>query len=262
MSPIYAILVGLALAGQTATAGSAARPTTDANLVTGLDISGSMPGADRRMQLAGIAAALRSPELIAAIRHGREGRIGFAVFAWHHHRYEVVPWTLIAGPAEAEAVARVVEARMDVDVNAEARRVGGSPGGRLTDLSRAIDHAGALLATAPFATRRRVVNIVGNGVDNLGEPAVAARDRLLGTGASVNAVVFGFGADGAVLDYYRDEVTGGPGAFVLTVEGGVGIAEAMRRKFLQDLMVSHPASMRGSSPAGRRRTRWTRVAER
>jgi hypothetical protein len=235
-----AIFLGLALACQAATAAPDAPLATDANIVTGLDISGSMPGADRRVQLAGIAAALRSPALIAAIRRGRDGRIGFAIFAWHHRRYEVVPWTRVAGAADAEAVARVLEARMLVDVDAEVRRDEAFPIGRLTDLSRAIDHAAALLASAPFAAGRNVVNIVGNGTDNMGEPAVAARDRLLGMGASLNAVVFGFGADGAVLDYYRDEVAGGPGAFVLTAKGGEDIAEVMRRKFLQDLIAAAP----------------------
>lgn len=213
--------------------GLAAEIVTDANIVTGLDISRSVLAEARRQQIAGIAAALRAPELLAAIRRGPEGRIGFAVFVWHHRRYDVLPWTLIAGPEDAEAAAREVETRIPVNVEAEARRDDPHPIGRLTDLSGAIDHAGALLFAAPFATGRGVANIVGNGADNFGEPAEPARDRLLATGASPNGVVPG--GNDAVIDYYRQAVAGGPGAFVLAADGGA----VMLRKFLRDLVAAH-----------------------
>jgi hypothetical protein len=39
----------------------------------------------------------------------------------------------------------------------------------LTDLSRAIENGGALLKAAPFPSDRSVLNLVGNGEDNVGE---------------------------------------------------------------------------------------------
>jgi hypothetical protein len=108
--------------------------------------------------------------------------------------------------------------------------------GRLTDLSRAIDHAAALLADSPFDAGRAVVNIVGNGADNLGEPAAAARDRLLASGATVNGVVLN--GEPEVLDYFLAEVIGGPGAFVMVAEGTGPFDELMRRKLLGDLMAA------------------------
>jgi hypothetical protein len=235
MSKHAAICLCLALAA--APAGLAEEPATDANIVTGIDISDSVPAAETRRQIAALAAAARSPELAAAIRRGRAGRIGFALFAWHHHQVEVVPWTVIATDEDAEAVARAIERRIPVNASEEARRLGDEYIGRLTDLSRAIDHASALLEIAPFAAGRGVFNIVGNGPDNMGEPAAPARDRLLAAGASINGVVPA--ADPAVLDYYRAEVAGGTGTFVLTTEDG-DLAELMRRKFVMDLVAAAP----------------------
>lgn len=209
---------------------------TDANLITGLDISDSVSAEDMRLELEGMAQALRSPEFLAAIQGGRSGRIGFAVFAWHHNRFpEVVPWTLIATEDDTERVARAIEARLQVDVEREARAQEEFYAGRLTDLSQAIDHAADMLRTAPYAARRSIVNIVGNGEDNVAEDAQVARDRSVEQGIVVNGVVLG--SDPALLDYYRQQVVGGPGAFVLSARNPAAMAELMTRKFLYDIVM-------------------------
>jgi hypothetical protein len=215
-------------------AGLAGEIVTDANLVTGLDISYSVDSAAMQRQLESMARAVRSPELLAAIRRGPNGRIGFAAFVWHQRQFEVVPWTVIASERDAEGVALALEARIVVNAELEAYR---SKSGRLTDLSRAIDHAGALLAAAP-AGGRWVVNIIGNGADNMGEAAAPARDRLLDAGATVNGVVFG--SDPAAPDYFRQQVVGGTGAFLIAADGSAAALEVMRRKFLKDLVAGAP----------------------
>jgi hypothetical protein len=224
---------GLAAALLLGPAAVAGEILTDANIVTGLDISESVGSADMRRQLEGMALAIRSPEVLAAIRRGTAGRIGFAVFAWHQRQVEVVPWTVIASEADAERVARELEARMGVDADLEARRSGPYHIGRLTDLSRAIDHASALLAAAPPG-QRHVVNIIGNGADNMGEEAGRARDRLMRAGATLNGVVFD--GDPSTLAYFRDQVVGGTGAFLLTGDGTGAAREVLLRKFLRDLV--------------------------
>lgn len=54
---------------------------TDANIVTGLDISYSIDPDDMRLEIEGMARAIRSPEVLRAIQGGTHRRIGFAVFA-------------------------------------------------------------------------------------------------------------------------------------------------------------------------------------
>jgi hypothetical protein len=234
-APLAVFLFGCALlCGR---AGQAEDIVTDANIVTGLDISYSIDRSDTSREIAGMAQAIRSPEVLSAIRGGRHGRIGFAVFAWHHNQFPVVAsWTLIASEDDALAAAREIEARLLVDVEMEARNKEAFYIGRLTNLSQAIDHATEMLRTAPFATDRSVINIIGNGEDNVGEDAGIARDRVVDMGGIVNGVVLS--EDPAVLDYYRQEVMGGPGAFVLSTGDAASLVEVLRRKLLNDLVVA------------------------
>src|SRR5689334_491254 len=84
---------------------------TDANIVTGLDISNSIEPDAVRLELTGMAMAIRDPRVLRAIAAGEHRRIGFAVFAWHHGAFPVViPWTIIESAEDAAVAARVIEA--------------------------------------------------------------------------------------------------------------------------------------------------------
>jgi hypothetical protein len=210
---------------------------TDANIVTALDFSDSIDADTMRLQVAGMAQAVRSPEILAAIERGRHGRIGFVVFAWYHNQFpEVVSWTLIASDEDALAVGRDIERRLRVNVEMEARSKERFYIGRLTNLSLAIDHASELLQTAPYATERSIVNIIGNGTDNVGGNPGDARDRIVDMGGVVNGVVLG--DDPLLLTYYRREVIGGPGAFLLSATAAPTLVEALRKKFLYDIALA------------------------
>ena len=231
-------LAGLLLLGLAASSAGGAEPlATDVNVVTGLDLSESVSGADLRLQLAGMAQALRAPAFLAAVGRGRQGRIGFAVFAWYHGQFpEVAPWRVIASTADAEAAARDLEAFATIDVTAAALARERFYAGRLTGLARAIDHARDLIGSAPFRSGRSVVNIIGNGADNVGGDVAAARGRLVADGATVNGVVIG--DDHALLAYYLREVSGGQGAFVMAATEPAEIEEVLMRKFLRDLIAA------------------------
>lgn len=229
----FALALALDLAGPAA----AQEMLTDANIVTAIDISDSVSAADSRLELQALAQAIRSPQVLLAIGQGRHGRIGFAVFAWHHgHFPEIVAWTVIAGEADALAVAQAIEARLAVNLEREARGHAAYYIGRLTNLSRAIDHGGQMLAAAPFAADRDVLNIIGNGQDNVDEDPRSARDRLTGAGGTINGVVLG--DDLTLVDYYRLQVIGGPGAFVMSMGDAAVFADVLRKKFVLDIALA------------------------
>src|SRR5690349_7204134 len=181
---------------------------TDVNIVTGLDISNSMQQGEIMLELNGMAQAIRDPRVLRAIETGEHRRIGFAVFAWHHGAFPaVVAWTVIGSAEDATVAARTITARTLVNVELEGREQVEWYIGRLTDLSEAIDHADDMLEAAPFIAKRAIINIVGDGKDNVGEEAGAARDRFVGRGGTINGLVLG--NDPAMVAYYRDQVTGG-----------------------------------------------------
>lgn len=60
-------------------AGEAALPT-DANLITAIDVSGSIGPQAEALELDGIARALLHPAFLETVAGGYHGRIGFAAF--------------------------------------------------------------------------------------------------------------------------------------------------------------------------------------
>jgi len=204
---------------------------TDANIVTGLDLSGSIEARDAQIQVDGIAMAIRSPEIIAAIQRGNHGRIGFAVFIWADGNYPVlVSWRLIGSAQDALAVSKEIADRLHAILGSDVVVKLGA----LTDLSGAIDYGGEMLRIAPFATNHQTINIVGNGLDNVGEGAQPARDRMVARGITINGVALGH--DRNIFEYFRREVIGGPTAFVLAANDPAKLVDVLARKFVTEIV--------------------------
>jgi hypothetical protein len=232
---------------------------TDANLVTALDASDSIMRHEEWLQFEGMADAIESEAFFEAATAGDHGRIGFAVIVWSStvRPDVVVPWTLIETPQDARRAADALRAarsrygfavRMGLNDGATTRGgddLASSVAGRRTDLSAALDVSTDLLGRAPFATGREVINICGNGVDNVGAGPAAARDRALSSGAVINGLSIGH--RGGVADYYRAYIQGGEGSFVLEVRQPGEMAAAMLEKFLRDLKVARVGTPFGAA---------------
>ncbi len=211
--------------------------STDANIITGLDVSSSINAQETMLQIDGMAQAIRSPAILAAIQHGQHRRIGFAVFVWADGDYpELVSWRTIGSQEDAEATSQEITARLDSLLKSSARSVG-----TLTNLSGAMEHASEMLSQAPFRAKRALVNIIGNGEDNVGEDPQRARAALLASGATINGVVVG--GDPAVLNYYRSQVIGGRTAFVLPADNAETLVQVFAMKFVSEIALNiEPAS--------------------
>lgn len=202
---------------------------TDANIITALDVSSSINAQETIMQIHGMAEAIRAPEILAAIQHGRHGRIGFAVFVWADGDYPaLVSWRLIESAEDAAAASDEIKSRLEVILKASASNVGS-----LTNLSGAMEHAAELLDGAPYSSKRSIVNIIGNGADNVGEDPTKAREGLLARSVTINGVVVG--GDPKVIAYYRRQVVGGRTAFVLSADKAETIVQVFALKFLSEI---------------------------
>jgi hypothetical protein len=211
------------------TASARAQERVDSNVITALDVSSSINAVETQLQIDGLAAAVRSPAFVAAIQQGRAKRIGFTAFLWADGEYpEILGWRAIGSQEEAEAAAAEIAAQLAAILADTSRSVG-----TLTDLSGALDHAGALLAAAPFSAGRGIVNVVGNGEDNVGENPQRARAALLAAGVTINGVIVG--GDQAVIGYFRKNVIGGRGAFVLSAARPDDLVTVFLSKFVTEI---------------------------
>ena len=207
--------------------------TTDVNIVTGLDVSGSIEARETQIQIDGMALAIRSPEVMRAIRQGKRGRVGFAIFLWANGNYPVfASWQLISSPEEAEAVSDAIATQIPAILSAKSE----IKLGELTDLSGAMAYGAEMLRTAPYVADHKILNILGNGIDNVGESPKWVRDKVVAQGIMINAVVIGH--DRGVQSYFRTEVIGGPAAFVLTAREPQALVEVLERKFVTEIVLN------------------------
>jgi hypothetical protein len=214
---------------------------TDFNLITAIDVSDSINRHDEWLQYSGLARGVVDAEFLNRIAQGAEGRIGFVAFTWSSGGQVavVVPWTVIETRADAERVAAQFNAAPRIDRSAFGRyrplssSVDRDRGG-MTDIAEAIEAAVRLSLAAPFPAPRSVVNILSNGVDNNGQDPSAIRDNAIRMGMTINGIVFGDRDD--LPDYFRQNVIGGPGAFLMTVQKPDDLPGALEKKFWQDLL--------------------------
>jgi hypothetical protein len=223
-------------------AASEAWTQVDANIITALDASASVGRYEEWVEREGLAQALAHPHFLEVIRSGPHKRIGFAVFTWssHGHTKMLVPWTTIAAPEDAERVSNhlrsihLIEESLLLDRDIPTDHYEPPTGPHQTDIALAIKVGSAHLGSAPSASRRSVINIVGNGPSNSGVDPALARDAALNAGWIVNGLVVGY-ALGSDVEYYRRHVIGGPGSFVLQVSNLHEVSEAFLAKFRLDI---------------------------
>jgi hypothetical protein len=218
------------LADQFSAADTGGAIRTDANIVTGLDVSDSMDGEETQIQIEGMAIAMQAPEVLSAIGSGRYGQIGFAVFLWAEHSIPVfASWELISSRQDAREIADDMVLRLRTILDSKPMQLG-----ELTDVSAAMEYGAEMLRTSPYAGDRMIMNIVGDGVDNVGEGPQRVRDALVARDVTIDGVAIG--GDPSVLDYFRRHVIGGPMAFVLAAKDREKLIEVLARKFMTEIV--------------------------
>ena len=214
---------------------SRAAEEVDLLLVLSSDVSRSIDTQKFKLQRDGYAAAIVNPRVIQAIRSGALGQIGVSLVEWSGIGAQkiVVDWTIIRDEVSAKDFsAQVIEAP-----RAFADR---------TSISGGIDFAVAQLARSPYHAARRTIDISGDGNNNSGRDVTVARDEALAKGVTINGLVIltenpsYFGADhtnplGGLDNYYRNNVVGGPGAFVMVAENFNSFGQAILNKLIAEI---------------------------
>jgi hypothetical protein len=209
---------------------SATQTEVDLELVLAVDISRSMDFDELALQRAGYVRAFRHPEVIAAIGSGMVGRIAVTYLEWAGAGVQLhrVPWSLVDGVQSAHGFADAMAA---VPISRE----------RHTSISAALVTAAGLLAASPFAGLREVIDVSGDGPNNIGAPVLEARQAVLERGVTINGLPIMLRPGGGFFNlhdldvYYEHCVIGGPAAFLVTVESPDRFAVAIRRKLVLEI---------------------------
>ena len=220
------------------TANAEVGPSVDLHLVLAVDVSGSVNEQRFQLQKNGYVAAFRDRRVLRAIHSGQAKAIAVTMMQWTGPtlQFQVVPWTLIKDEAASDAFA--------ARIAAAPRELHG--GG--TSISGAIDYAVSLFARSPFAGGRRVIDLSGDGANNRGRPAEAARDEAIKAGVVINGLPI-LELESDLEEFYRRNVIGGPNAFVIPVERFEEFGDAILKKLI--LEIAAPADFRqklGSRP--------------
>ncbi len=217
----------------------AAGPKVDLALVLVDDVSGSINDDEYALQKKGYVAAFADPRVVSAIAGGQAGAIevAYVEFASDYQVHTVLGWHLIKDAASAKAFGDAL--------GAAPREYRGH-----TSISAGIDEAMHLFKQADFPADRRMIDVCGDGTNNSGRDAGDARDDAMKQGVMINGLAIANESDepwlqahthppGGLANYYRRNVTGGEGSFVLEIHNYKSFGDAVLRKLINEIAWRH-----------------------
>lgn len=226
----------------------AAEPV-DLLLVLAADVSRSVDQPKFQLQREGYAAAMSDPRVLDAIASGKNHRIAVCFVEWSGMGAQkvVIDWTAIGDAASA---------RVFGDQVLEAPR---SFADR-TSISGGIDFALAQFERAPFEAPRKTIDVSGDGTNNAGRDVTLARDEALAKGVTINGLVIlsdrplpwnpeHTNPPGGLAQYYKNNVVGGPGAFVMVAENFNSFGMAIINKLIAEIaQADRPVDLASAAP--------------
>jgi hypothetical protein len=195
----------------------------DVALALAIDVSYSVDAVEHRMQMEGFAAALQSPEVMAAIRLGKHQRIAVTVYQWsdEDNQRVLVPWLVIATEADVKPLS---------DKLARGPRAI-SEGG--TAISSALIFGASLFNDAP-PSERQVIDLATDGRNNIGRPTQEARYFVTAQGITINGLAISNEWQG-LAKYLENQVIGGNLSFVEEAKTYDDFGAAMLRKLVREI---------------------------
>jgi hypothetical protein len=215
-----------------------AAEAVDLQVILTADVSRSIDDDEFELQRKGYAAALADPRVLAAIRKGPNKAIAVTFIEWSGAEDQkiVVDWKRLADEEDAGSIAAAILA--------PPRSFTGR-----TSISAAIDFAMSRFAAAKWQAARRVIDVSGDGTSNSGRAVTAARDDAAKKGVTINGLAIVNNRPdmlysshthppGGLPEYYKQNVIGGPGAFLMEVSDYNSFADAMTKKLVKEIEIS------------------------
>jgi hypothetical protein len=207
----------------------------DLLLALAMDVSRSMEYPKFLLQRQGYAAAVTDPQVLKAIRSGPHGKIALCFIDWSGGAEQrlIIDWNVIDSAGSAQHFA---------DLIVEAPR---SFNDR-TSIGGGIAFAAFEIARAPYEAERQTIDVSGDGTNNAGRDVQFARDQAVAKGINVNGIAIltdiresrtpeHTNPPGGLEKYYRENVIGGPGSFVMVAEDFSSFGKAMVKKLIAEI---------------------------
>jgi hypothetical protein len=207
----------------------------DLLLVLASDVSRSVDTRKFQLQREGYAAALSNPRVIEAIRSGPHGRIAICFVEWSGVTSQklVIDWTIVSDAASAR---RIGDQMLELPRSFADR----------TSISAGLEFSMSQLEHAPFTAPRRTIDVSGDGTNNSGRDIASTRDEILAKGVTINGLVIlsetplpwnpeHTNPPGGLDGYYRNNVIGGAGSFVMVAENHNSFGQAIVKKMIAEI---------------------------
>jgi hypothetical protein len=218
-------------------------------LVLAADVSRSVDAQKFQLQRDGYAAAISDARVLDAIRSGARGKIAVCYVEWSGIAAQklLIDWAIIQ---DAETAGKFSSQLVEAPRSFADR----------TSISGGIDFAMAQLERAPFEAKRRTIDVSGDGTNNSGRDVATARDEAIARGVTINGLAIltdrplSWNAEhtnpaGGLVNYYRNNVMGGPGAFVMVAQDFNSFGQAIINKLIAEIAAIPPARAAGA-PGG------------
>jgi len=240
MTRLIRIAIGLIALCMLAAVPARAQEQVDLLLVLASDVSRSVDTRKFELQRQGYADALSNPRVIEAIKSGPHGKIAICFVEWSGQTSQkvVIDWMIVSDAASARKIS---------DQMLELPRTFADR----TAISAGIDFAVSQLERAPFRSARRTIDVSGDGTNNSGRDVGQARDEALAKNITINGLVIlsdsplpwnpeHTNPPGGLGEYYRKNVIGGPGAFVMVAENHDSFGQAIVKKMIAEIAWIEP----------------------
>lgn len=223
-----------------------AQERVDLELVLAADGSGSIDDAELALQREGYARAVLNPRVLEALTGGIYGKSVIAYVEWGsaESQHTIVDWTVIDGPESAAVFGQAL-------IEAPRQAWG------FNSISNAIVYSHGLLENNPFRGLRRVIDISADAGNIGGVPLPLARESAVSAGITINGLAISRPGSTRPLRAmtleaeFRDQIIGGAGAFVVTVDETTSFEDAVLKKMILEVAGRSKVNLAELPTAGR-----------
>lgn len=196
------------------------KKSADVALVLSTDVSSSIDHREYQLQKQGIASAFLSSQMKSILKS-----VSVAVIyqEWSSsHKFG--SWMLIENELDARKFAASV---------LEFRRH--DEGGSMTAVASAIAAAVDVFATCPYSVDKKVIDVSGDGKDNVDGNMVFAKAKALANGVQVNGLPILDTEEANLESWYRENVLVGQNAFLEVAQDFQDFERAIKRKLILEI---------------------------